>query len=117
MGLYQLILALYTVFVSFATAGIHVPRRVWQPKVWPAAADGADAARAMRHGAGLWHGGHGCAGRAGRPLRGICCMTSVPRLRLLILAPSLPFMAVSGGGAGVLFGGAAGAAQHHSAAC
>ena len=97
MGLYQLILALYMVFVSFATAGINV-------------ASARLAAQSLARGSGM-----------AETLRGLCftalgfgtvamlaqSILAAPCARyllhdvraesaLLILAPSLPFMAVSG---------------------
>ncbi len=83
MGLYQLILALYMVFVSFATAGIHV-------------ASARLAAQSLARGSGMAQTLRGLCGTAlgflarrpwlrrpcwQAPARGICCMTSVPRLR------------------------------------
>lgn len=82
MGLYQLILALYMVFVSFATAGVNV-------------ASARLAAQSLGRGSGMAETCAGCASRrwasARRPCwpkaywpgraRGICCTTSGPRPR------------------------------------
>ena len=82
MGLYQLILALYMVFVSFATAGINV-------------ASARLAAQSLARGSGMAETLRGlCIRRwasARRPcwpkaywpgrVRGICCTTSGPRPR------------------------------------
>ena len=78
MGLYQLILALYMVFVSFATAGIHV-------------ASARLAAQSLARGSGMAQTLRGLCGTARYLLHDIRAETA-----LLILAPSLPFMAVSG---------------------
>lgn len=99
MGLYQLILALYMVFVSFATAGIHV-------------ASARLAAQSLARGSGMTQTlrglcgtalGFGTAAMAAQAvLAGPCARYLLHDIRaetaLLILAPSLPFMAVSGAG-------------------
>ncbi len=98
MGLYQLILALYMVFVSFATAGVNV-------------ASARLAAQSLARGNGMAE--KRCAGfvftalcfgaaamLAQSVLAGPCARLLLHDARaetaLLILAPSLPFMAVSG---------------------
>ena len=97
MGLYQLILALYMVFVSFATAGINV-------------AAARLAAQSLARGSGMGATLRGlCATALGfgtvamvaqAALSGVCARYLLHDIRaetaLLILAPSLPFMAVSG---------------------
>ena len=55
MGLYQLILALYMVFVSFATAGIHVASARLAAQSLARAAVWLNAARGLLlYGTGLW---------------------------------------------------------------
>ena len=97
MGLYQLILAVYMVFVSLATAGINV-------------ASARLAAQSLARGLGMSATLRGLCGTA--LLFGCCAMflqmlLAGPAARLLlhdtrailslqILAPSLPFMAVAG---------------------
>ena len=117
MGLYQLILALYMVFVSFATAGINV-------------ASARLAAQSLARGSGMAETlrglcftalGFGTAAMLAQSILAAPCARYLlhdvrAESALLILAPSLPFMAVSGGGAGVLPRRTAGAAEHHSAA-
>ena len=97
MGLYQLILALYMVFVSFATAGVNV-------------ASARLAAQSLARGNGMAETLRGlvftalCFGAAAMlaqsVLAGPCARLLLHDARaetaLLILAPSLPFMAVSG---------------------
>ena len=97
MGLYQLILALYMVFVSFATAGINV-------------ASARLAAQSLARGSGMAETLRGlCFTALGfgtvamlvqAALAGSCARWLLHDIRaelaLLILAPSLPFMAVSG---------------------
>ena len=97
MGLYQLILALYMVFVSLATAGINV-------------ASARLAAQSLARGSGMAETLRGLcftalgfgtvAMLAQAALAGPCARWLLHDIRaelaLLILAPSLPFMAVSG---------------------
>ena len=97
MGLYQLILALYMVFVSFATAGINV-------------ASARLAAQSLARGSGMAETlrglcftalGFGTTAMVAQAvLAGPCARYLLHDIRaetaLLILAPSLPFMAVSG---------------------
>ena len=109
MGLYQLILALYMVFVSFATAGIHV-------------ASARLAAQSLARGSGMAQTLRGLCGTAlgfGTAAMAAQAVLAGPCARYLlhdIRAEPAVYGSV-GGGAGVLSGGAAGAAQHHSAAC
>ena len=83
MGLYQLILALYMVFVSFATAGVNVASARLAAQSLARGSGMAETLRglcitALR----LRHGGHAGPKRIGRAvLRGICCTTSAPRPR------------------------------------
>lgn len=97
MGLYQLILAFYMVFVSFATAGVNV-------------ASARLAAQSLARGSGMAETlrglcftalGFGTAAMLAQGvLAGPCARWLLHDIRaetaLLILAPSLPFMAVSG---------------------
>ncbi len=97
MGLYQLILALYMVFVSFATAGVNV-------------ASARLAAQSLARGSGMAETlrdlcatalAFGTAAMAAQSvLAGPCARYLLHDVRaetaLLVLAPSLPFMAVSG---------------------
>ena len=103
------------VFVSFATAGVNVASaRLAAQEAWPRQRHGRDPARGCA--SRRWAFGTAAIKRlkvlAGRA-RGICCTTSA-ETALLILAPSLP--AASGQRGAVLFGCAAGAAEHHGAA-
>ena len=98
MGLYQLILALYMVFVALATAGVPVGLPPgWQPRAWrgdraspPRCA--ACAQRLWRWGQWPWWPRRHWRGRR----RGCSCMMPGPKRPLRVLAPSLPFMAVAG---------------------
>ena len=97
MGLYQLILALYMVFVSFATAGINV-------------ASARLAAQSLARGSGMAETlrglcftalGFGTAAMLAQSILAAPCARYLlhdvrAESALLILAPSLPFMAVSG---------------------
>uniref|UniRef100_UPI004025C6CF oligosaccharide flippase family protein n=1 Tax=Gemmiger sp. TaxID=2049027 RepID=UPI004025C6CF len=117
MGLYQLILALYMVFVSFATSGINV-------------ASARLAAQSLARGSGMAETlrglcftalGFGTTAMVAQAvLAGPCARYLLHDIRaetaLLILAPSLPFMAVSGacGGAFWLRGGCSPISQRSS---
>ena len=70
-------------------------RRGWRRKARLAAA-WPNPARAVHHGAGLRHSGHAGPKRIGRAVRGYLLHDVRAETALLILAPSLPFMAVSG---------------------
>ena len=92
MGLYQLILALYMVFVSFATAGVNV-------------ASARLAAQSLARGSGMAETlrglGFGTAAMLAQSILAAPCARYLlhdvrAESALLILAPSLPFMAVSG---------------------
>lgn len=97
MGLYQLILALYMVFVSFATAGIHVASARLAAQ---SLARGSGMAQTLRGLCGTALGFGTAAMAAQAVLAGPCARYLLHDIRaetaLLILAPSLPFMAVSG---------------------
>ena len=97
MGLYQLILALYMVFVSFATAGIHVAAARLAAQ---SLARGSGMAQTLRGLCGTALGFGTAAMAAQAVLAGPCARYLLHDIRaetaLLILAPSLPFMAVSG---------------------
>ena len=97
MGLYQLILALYMVFVSFATAGIHVAAARLAAQ---SLARGSGMAQTLRGLCGTALGFSTAAMAAQAVLAGPCARYLLHDIRaetaLLILAPSLPFMAVSG---------------------
>ena len=97
MGLYQLILALYMVFVSFATAGIHVASARLAAQ---SLARGSGMAQTLRELCGTALGFGTAAMAAQAVLAGPCARYLLHDIRaetaLLILAPSLPFMAVSG---------------------
>ena len=97
MGLYQLILALYMVFVSFATAGIHVASARLAAQ---SLARGSGMAQTLRGLCGTALGFGTTAMAAQAVLAGPCARYLLHDIRaetaLLILAPSLPFMAVSG---------------------
>ena len=116
MGLYQLILALYMVFVSFATAGVNVASARLAAQ---SLARGSGMAETLR-GLCITALGFGTAAMLAQSvLAGPCARYLLHDVRaetaLLILAPSLPFMAVSGaahrtaGADGRRRGGAAGA--------
>ena len=96
-GLYQLILALYMVFVSFATAGIHVASARLAAQ---SLARGSGMAQTLRGLCGTALGFGTAAMAAQAVLAGPCARYLLHDIRaetaLLILAPSLPFMAVSG---------------------
>ena len=97
MGLYQLILALYMVFVSFATAGINVASARLAAQ---SLARGSGMAETLR-GLCITALGFGTAAMLAQSvLAGPCARYLLHDVRaetaLLILAPSLPFMAVSG---------------------
>ena len=97
MGLYQLILALYMVFVSFATAGVNVASARLAAQ---SLARGSGMAETLR-GLCITAMGFGTAAMlAQSALAGPCARYLLHDVRaetaLLILAPSLPFMAVSG---------------------
>ena len=118
MGLYQLILALYMVFVSFATAGIHVASARLAAQ---SLARGSGMAQTLRGLCGTALGFGTAAMAAQAVLAGPCARYLLHDIRARDGAAdpgteSAVYGGV-GGGAGVLSGGAAGAAQHHSAAC
>ena len=97
MGLYQLILALYMVFVSFATAGVNVASARLAAQ---SLARGSGMAETLR-GLCITALGFGTAAMLAQSvLAGPCARYLLHDVRaetaLLILAPSLPFMAVSG---------------------
>ena len=97
MGLYQLILALYMVFVSFATAGVNVASARLAAQ---SLARGSGMAETLR-GLCITALGFGTAAMLVQSvLAGPCARYLLHDVRaetaLLILAPSLPFMAVSG---------------------
>ena len=97
MGLYQLILALYMVFVSFATAGVNVASARLAAQ---SLARGSGVAETLR-GLCITALGFGTAAMLAQSvLAGPCARYLLHDVRaetaLLILAPSLPFMAVSG---------------------
>ena len=67
MGLYQLILSLYMVFVSLATAGMNVAAtRLAAQRSGPRAGDGGYAAGPLQYSTAVRHGRYGDAGGAGR---------------------------------------------------
>ena len=97
MGLYQLILALYMGFVSFATAGVKVASARLAAQ---SLARGSGMAETLR-GLCITALGFGTAAMLAQSvLAGPCARYLLHDVRaetaLLILAPSLPFMAVSG---------------------
>lgn len=97
MGLYQLILALYMVFVSFATAGVNVASARLAAQ---SLARGSGMAETLR-GLCITALGFGTAAMLAQSvLAGPCARYLLHDVRaetaLLVLAPSLPFMAVSG---------------------
>ena len=97
MGLYQLILALYMVFVSFATAGVNVASARLAAQ---SLARGSGMAETLR-GLCITALGFGTAAMLAQSvLAGPCARYLLHDVRaetaLLILAPSLPFMAMSG---------------------
>ena len=117
MGLYQLILALYMVFVSFATAGVNVASARLAAQ---SLARGSGMAETLRGlcitGAGLRHGGHAGPKRIGRAVRAVSAARRPGRDRAADFGPQSAVYGCVGRGAGVLFGRAAGAAEHHGAA-
>ena len=97
MGLYQLILALYMVFMSFATAVINVASARLAAQSLARGSGMAETLRGLCFTAlGFGHNSHGGAGRAGRAVRRYLLNDIRAETALLILAPSLPFLAVSG---------------------
>ena len=116
MGLYQLILALYMVFVSFATAGVNVASARLAAQ---SLARGSGMAETLR-GLCITALGFGTAAMLaqayGRAVRAVSAARRPRRDRAADFGPQSAVYGRVGRGAGVLFGRASGAAEHHGAA-
>lgn len=114
MGLYQLILSVYMVFVSLASAGINVASTRLGAQCLTRGRGMAPTLRSLAATAAVLGTAAMLAQLAlADPLARFALHDSRAELGLCTLAPSLPFIAAAGGAAGVLFGAAKGGTEYH----
>ena len=114
MGLYQLILSVYMVFVSLASAGINVASTRLGAQCLTRGRGMAPTLRSLAATAAVLGTAAMLAQLAlADPLARFALHDSRAELGLCTLAPSLPFIAAAWGAAGVLFGAAKGGTEYH----